>query len=71
MSQGFGDSFVFLSKIVLIETNKFSLSFYYLSPSVKHIVKYTEKNTASHSKANTYVVIDGYPSKVLVVLCVG
>ena len=28
------------------------------------------ENTASHSKANNpYVVIDDYPSKVLVVLC--
>ena len=35
---------------------------------VKHI-KYTEKNTASHGKANTYVVKVGYPSEVLFVLC--
>ena len=29
------------------------------------------ENTAAHRKANPYVVIDGYPSKVLIVLCVG
>ena len=44
MSQGFGDSSVFLSKIVLIETKQVYLEIYYLSPNVKHIVKYTEKN---------------------------
>ena len=44
MSQGFGDSSVFLSEVVLIETKQVYLEVYYLSPNVKHIVKYTEKN---------------------------
>ena len=44
MSQGFGDSSVFLSKVELIETKQVYLEIYYLSPNVKHIVKYTEKN---------------------------